>query len=257
MSLSIFIAPSVANLRSNLQRRKPHHHLRLSHLHFHRRWFRTKPPPLNTTSVLPTSTFLLPPAKPLFIPQCHHTPTANTNKMKASNRMQGRRSHRIFWIWRSWSQMRSKAARSYNRRENAREREPRRTLVMLGAIPPLVTMLISQDLDSQVASLYALLNPGIGNDPKKSSTAILLYCFLVRTLWCLDKKDGNNQAKQDVLRVLYNLYIFPVNILFILETDLVPFLINSIGDMEITERNHYTLSNLVSSRADRKAISCP
>jgi HEAT repeat protein len=42
--------------------------------------------------------------------------------------------------------------------------EVRETLAMLGAIPPLVTMLDSQDVDSQIASLYALLNLGIGND---------------------------------------------------------------------------------------------
>lgn len=42
--------------------------------------------------------------------------------------------------------------------------EVRGTLAMLGAIPPLVAMLDSQDLGSQIASLYALLNLGIGND---------------------------------------------------------------------------------------------
>lgn len=38
------------------------------------------------------------------------------------------------------------------------------TLAMLGAIPPLVGMLDFEDVDSQIASLYALLNLGIGND---------------------------------------------------------------------------------------------
>lgn len=40
--------------------------------------------------------------------------------------------------------------------------EARVTLAMLGAIPPLVSMI--DDYDSQIASLYALLNLGIGND---------------------------------------------------------------------------------------------
>ncbi|CAI8605953.1 unnamed protein product [Vicia faba] len=178
--------------------------------------------------------------------------------------------------------------------------EVRGTLAMLGAIPPLVTMLDSQNLDSQIASLYALLNLGIGNDANKAaivkvgsvhkmlklvesldgtdsavSEAIVANFlglsaldsnkpiigssaalpFLVRTLKSLDKKNSSDQAKQDVLRALYNLSIFPANIAFILETDLVPFLINSIGDMEVTERNLSILSNLVSSRAGRKAIS--
>ncbi|XP_058724897.1 U-box domain-containing protein 45-like [Vicia villosa] len=178
--------------------------------------------------------------------------------------------------------------------------EVRGTLAMLGAIPPLVTMLDSPNLDSQIASLYALLNLGIGNDANKAaivkvgsvhkmlklveslddtdsavSEAIVANFlglsaldsnkpiigssaaipFLVRTLTSLDKKNSSNQAKQDVLRALYNLSIFPANIPFILETDLVPFLVNSIGDMEVTERNLSILSNLVSSRAGRKAIS--
>lgn len=41
--------------------------------------------------------------------------------------------------------------------------EARKTLAMLGAIPPLVGMLDCVDLDSQIAALYALLNIGIGN----------------------------------------------------------------------------------------------
>lgn len=42
--------------------------------------------------------------------------------------------------------------------------EARTTLAMLGAIPPLVGMLDSEDQEYQIASLYALLNLGIGND---------------------------------------------------------------------------------------------
>ncbi|XP_027331799.1 U-box domain-containing protein 7 [Abrus precatorius] len=175
----------------------------------------------------------------------------------------------------------------------------RGTLAMLGAIPPLVSMLDSQEPDSLVASLYALLNLGIGNDANKAaivkvgsvekmlkliespddvnssvSEAIVANFlglsaldsnkpiigssaaipFLVRTLQSLDNKSSS-QAKQDALRALYNLSIFPANISFILETNLVPFLINSVGDMEVTERNLAILSNLVSTREGRKAIS--
>lgn len=42
--------------------------------------------------------------------------------------------------------------------------ESRTTLASLGAIPPLVALLDSPDLSSQIAALYALLNIGIGND---------------------------------------------------------------------------------------------
>lgn len=42
--------------------------------------------------------------------------------------------------------------------------ETRVTLAMLGAIPPLVGMLDFENVESQIAALYALLNLGIGND---------------------------------------------------------------------------------------------
>ncbi|KAG4953868.1 hypothetical protein AAZX31_14G107500 [Glycine max] len=180
--------------------------------------------------------------------------------------------------------------------------EVRGTLAMLGAIPPLVAMLDEtelNDVDSLIASLYALLNLGIGNDANKAaivkigsvekmlkfiespddldssvSEAIVAnflglsaldsnkpmigssasISFLVRTLQSLDDKSSS-QAKQDALRALYNLSIFPGNVSFILETDLVVFLVNSIGDMEVTERSLATLSNIVSTREGRKAIS--
>lgn len=57
-----------------------------------------------------------------------------------------------------------KAAASTVRLHSKEDSEARVTLAMLGAIPPLVGMLDSEDLESQIASLYALLNLGIGND---------------------------------------------------------------------------------------------
>ncbi|KAI3713633.1 hypothetical protein L1987_72216 [Smallanthus sonchifolius] len=47
--------------------------------------------------------------------------------------------------------------------------EARTNFGLLGAIPPLVAMLDSGDLDSQISALYALLNLGIGNDLNKSA----------------------------------------------------------------------------------------
>ncbi|CAJ2643635.1 U-box domain-containing protein 3-like [Trifolium pratense] len=179
--------------------------------------------------------------------------------------------------------------------------EARGTLAMLGAISPLVGMLDSQDLHSQIDSLYALLNLGIGNDANKAaivkigavhkmlkivesscvvdssvSEAIVANFlglsaldlnkpiigssgaipFLVRTLQNLDNSSkGSSQVKQDAFRALYNLSINQANISFVLETDLVLFLINSIEDMEVSERVLSILSNLVSSPEGRKAIS--
>lgn len=42
--------------------------------------------------------------------------------------------------------------------------DARTTLALLGAIPPLMALLDSEDSISQIAALYALLNLAIGND---------------------------------------------------------------------------------------------
>ena len=78
--------------------------------------------------------------------------------------------------------------------------------------------------------------------------------FLVKNLYDPDKK-GSSQVKQDALRALYNLSIFPSNVPFILETKLIPFLLNSMGDMEVSERALSILSNVVSIPEGREAIS--
>lgn len=80
--------------------------------------------------------------------------------------------------------------------------------------------------------------------------------FLVRTLQNLNKSSkSSSQVKQDALRALYNLSINQANISFVLETDLVSFMISSIEDMEVSERVLSILSNLVSTPEGRKAIS--
>ncbi|CAA6670970.1 unnamed protein product [Spirodela intermedia] len=57
------------------------------------------------------------------------------------------------------------------RRLAKEDTEARETLAMLGAIPPLVGMLDSADVNIQEASLYALLNLGVGNDKNKAAIA--------------------------------------------------------------------------------------
>lgn len=53
--------------------------------------------------------------------------------------------------------------------------EARGSLAMLGAIQPLVGMLdLEEDTHSQIASLYALLNLGIGND---ALVSLIFRCF--------------------------------------------------------------------------------
>ncbi|XP_050364943.1 U-box domain-containing protein 7 isoform X2 [Argentina anserina] len=134
--------------------------------------------------------------------------------------------------------------------------EARVTLAMLGVIPPLVGMLDeSDDVEAQIASLYALLNLGIGNDVNKA--AILqagAIPFLLKTLKNLDNTISR-QAKQDALRALYNLSIYSSNVSYILETDMIPFFFNVLGDMEMSERILAILSNMVSTPEGRKAIS--
>ncbi|ESQ46562.1 hypothetical protein EUTSA_v10000153mg [Eutrema salsugineum] len=174
--------------------------------------------------------------------------------------------------------------------------EARVTLAMLGAIPPLVSMIDDSSIeDSQISSLYALLNLGIGNDANKaaiveagaihkmlklieslkppnqaiteaivanflglsaldsnkpiigSSGAII---FLVKTL----EENSSSQAKEDALRALYNLSIHHQNVSFILETNLIPFLLQTLGDMEVSERILSILTNVVSVPEGRKAV---
>lgn len=80
--------------------------------------------------------------------------------------------------------------------------------------------------------------------------------FLVKTLKILDgEKKCRFQARQDALRALYNLSISPSNISFILEADLIPFLLNALGDMQVSERILSILSNIVSTAEGRKGIS--
>ncbi|KFK32594.1 hypothetical protein AALP_AA6G263900 [Arabis alpina] len=174
--------------------------------------------------------------------------------------------------------------------------EARVMLAMLGAIPPLVSMI--DDSDSQIASLYALLNIGIGNDANKAAIveagavhkmlkliesskppnqavaeAIIANFlglsaldsnkpiigasgainFLVKTLKNLEE-TSSSQAREDALRALYNLSIHHQNVSFILETHLIPFLLNTLGDMEVSERILSILTNVVSVPEGRKAI---
>lgn len=64
-----------------------------------------------------------------------------------------------------------------------------------------------------------------------------------------------SQMKKDALAALYNLSIQHSNVRIILETDLVRFLVNALGDMEISERILSILSNVVSIAEGRKAVS--
>ncbi|EOA27015.1 hypothetical protein CARUB_v10023113mg [Capsella rubella] len=183
------------------------------------------------------------------------------------------------------------------------DKEVRVTLAMLGAIPPLVSMIDDDEHieNAQIASLYALLNLGIGNDANKAaivkagavhkmlkliessskppnqaiSEAIVAnflglsaldsnkpiigssgaIVFLVKTLKNFEETSSSRQAREDALRALYNLSIHHQNVPFILETDLIPFLLNTLGDMEVSERILAILTNVASVPEGRKAIT--
>lgn len=75
--------------------------------------------------------------------------------------------------------------------------------------------------------------------------------FLVRVL----QYPASSQAKQDALRAVYNLSISPFNISYLLDANLVPFLLSKLEDMDMSERILSILSNMVSIAEGRKAIS--
>jgi len=77
--------------------------------------------------------------------------------------------------------------------------------------------------------------------------------FLVSILKDSDKK-WSPQARQDALRALYNLSILPSNITLFLDTEFIPYLIMTLGDMEVSERILAILSNVVSTSEGRRAI---
>lgn len=70
-----------------------------------------------------------------------------------------------------------------------------------------------------------------------------------------DSTTTTSQAKQDALRAVFNLSISPFNISYLLDANLVPFLLSKLGDMDMSERILSILSNIVSIAEGRKAIS--
>ncbi|KAL6002547.1 hypothetical protein ACLOJK_034480 [Asimina triloba] len=255
------------------------------------------------------------------------------------------------------------------RRLAKEDAEARVTLAMLGAIPPLVGMLDSEDAEFQIAALYGLLNLGIGNDmffplvlsrkwflekmigktqvfvlvslkihdiffgdlsrpfqfrkvpsfqsitvvydriyavsffkrlSPKNKAAIVKAGALHRMLKLMENPSkipavseaivanflglsaldlnkpiigasgavcilasvlrscngtSNSQLKDDCLRAFFNVSISPSNVIHIIESDIVPFLVNALGDMDISERILSILSNLVAVPEGRKSIS--
>ncbi|KAG6470130.1 U-box domain-containing protein 4-like [Zingiber officinale] len=175
------------------------------------------------------------------------------------------------------------------------EPEARETLAMLGVIPPLVALLDSDDSNALIDALYALLNLGIGNELNKaaivkagavhkmlslidsgSSQAVseaIVANFLGLSALDSNKpligalgaipflisavrsRDSSSTAKQDSLRALFNLSLASANLPFLIDDGLVPALLDSVCDMEVSERALAVLSNLVFSGEGRRAVA--
>ncbi|OMP11398.1 Armadillo [Corchorus capsularis] len=130
-------------------------------------------------------------------------------------------------------------------------------IVKAGAVHKMLKLIESPNAPSQSVS-DAIVANFLGLSALDSNKPIIgssgAIPFLVKTLKILDRKSSS-QARQDALRALYNLSISPSNISFIMEADLIPFLLNALGDMEISERILSILSNVVSTPEGRKGIS--
>uniref|UniRef100_A0A1D1XMD6 U-box domain-containing protein 12 n=1 Tax=Anthurium amnicola TaxID=1678845 RepID=A0A1D1XMD6_9ARAE len=151
------------------------------------------------------------------------------------------------------------------------------------------------DVGLQVESLYALLNLGIGNAMNKSAIAAAgVIPKMVKLVGAgsnapvseavaanflgLSALDANKpaigasgaipflaetfrdpsraaQARQDALRALLNLSLAPANAPRLVDAGLVPDLLASVGDMEVTERALSVLSNVVATAEGRRAVS--
>ncbi|KAK8553606.1 hypothetical protein V6N13_062405 [Hibiscus sabdariffa] len=122
-------------------------------------------------------------------------------------------------------------------------------IVKAGAVHKMLKLIESPDEPSQAVS-DAIVANFLGLSALDSNKPIIgssgAIPFIGKTLKVLDKESGS-QARHDALRALYNLSISPSNISFILEADLIHFLLNALGDMEVSERILAILSNVVST----------
>ncbi|KAE8732564.1 hypothetical protein F3Y22_tig00001825pilonHSYRG00077 [Hibiscus syriacus] len=127
-------------------------------------------------------------------------------------------------------------------------------IVKAGAVHKMLKLIESpsEGISDAVVANFLGLSALDSNKPIIGSSGAIP--FLVKSLKLLDTKR-RSQARHDALRALYNLSISPSNISFVVEADLIPFLLNALGDMEVSERILSILSNIVSTPEGRKGIS--
>lgn len=114
-------------------------------------------------------------------------------------------------------------------KENA---EARTNLALLGAIPPLVALIDKDDVDAKIASLYALLNLGIGNNANKG--AIVKAGAVHKMLNILKSPNGsqNPAIAEAIVANFLGLSALDSNKPIIGSSGAVPFLVKTLKDLD-------------------------
>lgn len=128
------------------------------------------------------------------------------------------------------------------RRLAKEDSEARTTLALIGAIPPLVALLDFDDLNSQIAALYALLNLGIGNDANKA--AIVKAGAVHKMLKLIESPGGlpnpaiaeapNPAIAEAIVANFLGLSALDSNKPIIGSSDAIPFLVKILKDLDKT-----------------------
>ncbi|XP_008794334.2 U-box domain-containing protein 12-like [Phoenix dactylifera] len=119
---------------------------------------------------------------------------------------------------------RRKEAAGEVRRLSKDNAETRKTLAMLGAIPPLVGMLDSPDIDFQISALYALLNLGIGNDLNK---AAVVKAGAVHKMLSLIESGSSPSVSEAIVANFLGLSALDSNKPVIGSSGAIPFLVRA------------------------------
>ncbi|CAK9146638.1 unnamed protein product [Ilex paraguariensis] len=118
------------------------------------------------------------------------------------------------------------------RRLTKEDSEARTTLALVGAIPPLVALLDSEDIGSQIAALYALLNLGIGNDGNKA--AIVKAGAVHKMLKLIEHPNGspNPAVAEAIVANFLGLSALDLNKPIIGSSGAIPILVKTLKDMD-------------------------
>ncbi|XP_052724127.1 U-box domain-containing protein 4 [Vigna angularis] len=113
--------------------------------------------------------------------------------------------------------------------------EARANLAMLGAIPPLVGMLDSEDAHSQIASLYALLNLGIGNDANKATVVKIGTVHKMLMLKLIESSESNSSVAEAIVANFLGLSALDSNKPIVGSSGAIPFLVSTLKNLEASK----------------------